>query len=69
MANAETRRPKFSRREMVANRYGVVVRTVDRWSRSGVIPAPVYVGRLPLWSNDALDAADAAASANAKATA
>jgi predicted site-specific integrase-resolvase len=68
MANAEIRRPKFSRREMVANRYGVVVRTVDRWSRTGIIPAPVYVGRLPLWSNDALDAADATASAKAAAS-
>jgi hypothetical protein len=67
MANTESRRRKYLRRKDAADRYGVVVRTIDRWARTGIIPAPVYVGRLPLFDNDALDAADAAASARATA--
>lgn len=69
MANAENRRPKYLRKASVATRYDVGPRTVDRMSRDGRLPPPHYRGKLPLWSNDELDAADAAASATAKATA
>jgi hypothetical protein len=67
MANAENRRPKYLRKASVGNRYDVGPRTIDRMSRDGRLPLPHYRGKLPLWSSDELDAADAAASAKATA--
>jgi predicted DNA-binding transcriptional regulator AlpA len=51
---------KFLRKAMVAERYSVDVRTVDRMSVDGRIPPPKYLpgSRLPLWLESELDAAD-----------
>lgn len=54
---------RFLRRRAVATRYDITMRTVDRWSADGRLPAPVHRGAIPLWNVDELDAADRAAAA------
>jgi hypothetical protein len=52
-------RPRRALRKwQVGQRYGGVSdRTVDRWSRTGVLPKPFYQpgSRLPLWWQDELE--------------
>ncbi len=53
---------KYLRRKDVADRYGgVSVRTIERMVKDKRLPEPVYRGRFPLWSIEALDASDRAA--------
>jgi hypothetical protein len=54
---------KFLRKAQVAARYGINVRSVERWEKDGRLPAPMYRGRIPLWRESGLDAADRAAMA------
>jgi predicted site-specific integrase-resolvase len=54
---------KFLRKQAVAERYGINVRTVERMVLDGRLPAPVYRGKFPLFAEDELDAADRAATA------
>jgi predicted DNA-binding transcriptional regulator AlpA len=51
---------KYLRKAMVAERYSVNLRTIDRMSADGRLPPPVYLpnSRLPLWLETELDAAD-----------
>ena len=51
---------KYLRRKGVAQRYGVVERTVDRMVEDGRLPRPVYLpgGRIPFFAEDELDAND-----------
>ncbi len=50
------------RRAAVAARYGVDVRTLERMAKDGRLrPPDLYLGRMPLWDEDALDADDRAA--------
>jgi hypothetical protein len=58
----------FLRKRAVAERYGVNVRTVDRWSEDGRLPPPIYRGIVPLWDQAELDAQDHAAAAIARAS-
>jgi hypothetical protein len=64
-ASAPRHKPKqFLRKADVAQRYGVNARTVSRMAEDGRIPPPTRMnGRIPLWSEDALDRADEAAEA------
>jgi hypothetical protein len=48
----------FLRKQQVGARYGIDVRSVDRWSADGRLPLPVYRGRIPLWDQDELDVRD-----------
>jgi hypothetical protein len=43
---------------MVADRYGIHGRTVERMVKDGRLPKPIYHGKFPLWDADALDAND-----------
>jgi predicted DNA-binding transcriptional regulator AlpA len=52
---------QFLRKQMLATRYGVNVRTVERMVKDGRIPKPIYLGKFPLWDSDLLDANDRAA--------
>jgi len=52
---------RFLRKQSVAGRYDVNVRTIDRMIEDGRLPRPVYRGRLPMWAEDELDASDRAA--------
>jgi hypothetical protein len=52
---------QYLRKSQVARRYSVDERTVDRWKLDGRLPAPTYRGRMPLWSENELDASDKAA--------
>jgi hypothetical protein len=52
---------QFLRKQAVAARYGVDVRTVERMTQDGRLPSPHYRGRIPLWDSDELDASDRAA--------
>lgn len=52
---------KFLRKQAVAERYSVNIRTIERMSEDGRLPRPVYRGKFPLWDEAALDAADRAA--------
>ena len=51
---------KYLRKRSVADRYGVVERTVDRWVDLGRLPQPVYLpgSRIPLFAEDGLDEHD-----------
>jgi hypothetical protein len=53
----------FLRKQAVGQRYGIDVRSVDRWSADGRLPAPVYRGKIPIWDQDELDARDHQAAA------
>lgn len=57
----------FLRKRQVAARYNIVLRTVDRWSEDGRLPAPIYRGKIPLWDLDRLEADDLAAATAARA--
>jgi predicted site-specific integrase-resolvase len=48
----------FLRKQQVGQRYGIDVRSVDRWSGDGRLPAPTYRGKIPLWDQDELDVRD-----------
>ena len=37
----------FLRKRAVADRYGVNVRTIDRWAEDGRLPPPIYRGIAP----------------------
>jgi predicted DNA-binding transcriptional regulator AlpA len=52
---------KFLRKRVVAERYGVNTRTIERMSIDGRLPPPIYIGKFPLWDEEALDASDRAA--------
>jgi predicted DNA-binding transcriptional regulator AlpA len=57
----EAKMPKqYLRKNAVAQRYGVHVRTVERMIEDKRLPRPHYNGRFPLWSEDELDASDRA---------
>jgi predicted DNA-binding transcriptional regulator AlpA len=58
----------FLRRRVVAERYGITTRSVDRWARDGRLPAPIRRGKTVLWDRDELDAQDHAAAAIARAS-
>jgi predicted DNA-binding transcriptional regulator AlpA len=47
----------------VARRYSRDPRTIDRWVQEGVFPPPIYIQKRRLWSEEALDAFDAACEA------
>ena len=49
---------RYLRKQAVATRYGVNVRTVERMIEDGRLPPPMYRGRFPLWDESALDASD-----------
>ena len=51
---------KYLRKQGVADRYSVSVRSVERMSRDGRIDPPVYLpgSTTPLWDEEALDAGD-----------
>jgi predicted DNA-binding transcriptional regulator AlpA len=56
---SDARKPKrFLRRDAVADRYGVNVRTLERMWKDGRIPPPDYFGRFPAWDEAKLDASD-----------
>lgn len=51
---------KYNRKRAVGDRYGgVCTRTVDRWTKSGILPPPDLIqnGR-PLWAEETLDRHD-----------
>jgi hypothetical protein len=58
----------YLRKAGVAARYGVNVRSIDRWVELKKIPTPIYLSgsRLPLWDVDALDANDREAAARGR---
>jgi|GraSoiStandDraft_4_1057263.scaffolds.fasta_scaffold2918313_1 hypothetical protein len=44
----------------LAGRYDVTIRTAERMVADGRLPRPdFYLGRLPIWTDETLDAADA----------
>jgi predicted site-specific integrase-resolvase len=51
---------KYLRKQGVADRYGVEIRTIERWVALGRLPRPIYLpgGRIPLFAEDELDAND-----------
>jgi predicted DNA-binding transcriptional regulator AlpA len=58
----------FLRKQQVAARYNVNVRTIDRWAADGRLPPPIFRGIVPLWDQAELDAQDHAAAAIARAS-
>jgi predicted site-specific integrase-resolvase len=52
---------QFLRKNAVAHRYGINVRTVERMTKDGRLPLPIFRGKFPLWDCEELDASDRAA--------
>jgi predicted DNA-binding transcriptional regulator AlpA len=52
---------QYLRKQATADRYGINVRTLERWVKGGLLPRPVYFGRTPGWDCAALDKAERAA--------
>jgi predicted DNA-binding transcriptional regulator AlpA len=48
----------FLRKQQVGARYGIDVRSVDRWAADGRLPQPTHRGRIPIWDQDELDERD-----------
>jgi len=48
---------KRIRRQVLAELFGVNIRTVDYWAKHGVIPKPHYLegSRVPFWYDDEID--------------
>jgi hypothetical protein len=65
------RSERYLRKQGVAERYGVVPRTIDRWVALGILPPPMYLpgGKIPLFDKDGLDANDRRATADRGAAA
>lgn len=50
---------KYLRKKHVAERYDTTPRNVDRMAGDGRLPPPdLYIGQIPLWSEETLDASD-----------
>ena len=47
-------------KRLVAARYNVVPRTVERWIDAGIMPHPEYINKRTYWDEHTLDAWDAA---------
>jgi DNA-binding transcriptional MerR regulator len=45
---------RLSTRAM-CERYGVVDRTIDRWSAAGILPPPLVINRRRYWDEDELE--------------
>jgi predicted DNA-binding transcriptional regulator AlpA len=54
---------QFLRKAQVAARYGINVRSLERWVKDGTLPRPLYHSRFPLWRESDLDDYDRAATA------
>jgi predicted DNA-binding transcriptional regulator AlpA len=55
----QTKPTKYLRMDAVAERYGVVKRTIKRMAQDGRIPPPkMYQGPYPLWLESELDKSD-----------
>jgi hypothetical protein len=53
---------KFISKRAVADRYGVVIRTIDRWVKAGFLPGPdLVINHRDYWSEAGLDQHDRAA--------
>ena len=54
---------RFLRKKAVAERYGTTMRSIERMSKDGRLPAAVYLigSKIPLWNEEVLDARDRAA--------
>jgi predicted DNA-binding transcriptional regulator AlpA len=49
------------RKMQLVERYQVVARSIDRWVEAGRLPKPLYVGDVPMWDLDEIEAAERAA--------
>ena len=59
-AEAAISKPKkYLRKRTLAARYDTTPRNVDRMASDGRLPKPdLFMGRVPLWSEEKLDASD-----------
>lgn len=48
---------KLSARAL-CERYGVVTRTIDRWTAAGILPQPIRINGFRYWDADEVDQAD-----------
>jgi predicted DNA-binding transcriptional regulator AlpA len=51
----------------MCERYGVVSRTIDRWTETGVLPSPLWINRYRYWDEAELEARDKARAAQSTA--
>ncbi len=57
---------QYFRKRQLAARYGVTTRTVDRMVDDGRLPRPdMYMGTLPMWSNESIEGNEHAAATRA----
>ncbi len=52
------KRKRKLRAKDVCDRYGVCIRTVDRWVACGILPKPEYINTLRYFDEDELDQRD-----------
>ena len=48
----EINEPTLLRKAALARRFDVSLRTIDRWTKAGILPEPMKVGRTPYWEPD-----------------
>ncbi len=51
----------------VCERYGIVSKTIDRWTETGILPQPMRINRYRYWDLAELDAFDRARMAGKEA--
>jgi hypothetical protein len=62
MARPEVTGRKFVSKRAVADRYDVVIRTIDRWVKAGILPVPdLVINHRDYWHEESLDRHDRAA--------
>jgi DNA-binding transcriptional MerR regulator len=58
MSIASTGQSKFARKltkRMVAERYSVSERTIDRWTEAGILPQPDRINKRPYYDEDGIE--------------
>jgi predicted DNA-binding transcriptional regulator AlpA len=63
MVTATQNKPnkQYLRKKELTARYGVVARTIDRWTLDGRLPKPVHIGTVPMWDVNEVEACERAA--------
>jgi predicted DNA-binding transcriptional regulator AlpA len=54
----EENKKRFLRKRQLSERYQTVTRTIDRWVKTGRLPQPIYIGEVPMWDADEIEAVE-----------
>jgi DNA-binding transcriptional MerR regulator len=57
VSDKRLRKRKLTSR-MLCERYGVVVRTIDRWTAAGILPPPMVINGCRYWDEEQVEQMD-----------